>query len=765
MKVKLILLIIIVSIVCASATNKRIISGTVYDLKTGEVLIGAVVYEKNSKIGATTNSQGLYTLWITTHCDSIILETSYMGYDTQIKTSVCNETTFDWKLEPSLFSLIEVEVNATVRKSLDPKLSSFSINKAELNALPGFAGEKDLLKYLQLSPGVRNTGDGNSNLYVRGGSGDQNLFLLDDMPLYHVSHLGNITSTFNADIIKSAQIYLGAFPSEYGGRLSSVVDVRTNDGDLFKHHRSYTLGMLTSKLLFEGPIIKGKAAYLASFRINTLPFLKFLGGLDVDFSMYDANLKLNYILSPKSRLFFSLYTGDDAMKYDTNGTKDSFTTDITTSWGNRAASLRYNHIFTPQIHLNLITGHSKYHYGEKCNINFFNSKKVVEDVFKSNFTSSIADNFIIAKTNYSLSNTIRAQAGYNFFYHVYKPGSSIINQSGLNLSTINFDLGYPQSHAFDHSFFADLTIDKLWGFGLYAGIRENILRTERTTFFDLQPRIILSRKIFNEFAAKLSYARIWQPFHLLSNNSTGVPADYRIPAMDIAPPATSNQGSFALSYIPEYSDYEFSAEVYYKKMENMADLREGVTYTIDYSDWGKILATNGIGTSKGIEILIHKVKGTSTGWIASSLAKSTRQYPDLNDGKIYPYKYDRLFDLGCLFQQQITKKISFSATWVFGTGMPYNIPRSHYEDIEGNHVLFYGELNEFRQKAYHRLDVGLSYKMQNRKSIGVWDLSVINVYNRRNPYLYRTTSSDWGVRLWEFSLFPILPSLSYSVRF
>ncbi|MEI6053726.1 MAG: hypothetical protein WCQ44_13555, partial [Opitutaceae bacterium] len=272
--------------------------------------------------------------------------------------------------------------------------------------------------------------------------------------------------------------------------------------------------------------------------------------------------------------------------------------------------------------------------------------------------------------------------------------------------------------------------------------------------------------ITDEFAAKISYCRIWQPSHLLSNNGAGIPADYRIPAMDIAPPSICNQSSLALNYIPDYSDYEFSAELYYKEMNNLTDLKEGVTYTADYSDWTNILATKGVGEAKGIEVLFRKVKGTSTGWIGASLTNSTRQFNDLNGGKVFPDKYDRLFHIGCFFQQQLTKKLTFSATWVFGTGLPYNIPKSQYEDIDKNYVLIYGDLNEFRQKTYHRLDVGLSYKVQNRKSTGIWDLSLINVYNRRNPYLYQTTSlGDWGVKLYEYSLFPILPSLSYSIKF
>jgi hypothetical protein len=748
-----------------SATKERIITGVVADSNNGEVLIGATLFEKHTGKGTATDNQGHYTLWVSAVCDSVEIEASYMGYELQTKKPTCSETTINWTLEPSSFNLNEVVVSSNTRKAIDPNLSSFKINKQELDALPGFAGEKDLLKYLQLTPGVQLTGDGNSNLYVRGGSSDQNLFLLDDMPLYHVSHLGNLTSTFNADIIKSADMYLGAFPAEYGGRLSSVVDVRTKDGDLYNHHQSVTLGMLTSKLMLEGPLLKGKAAYVASFRINTLPFFKMFWDMNIGFSMYDANIKLNYILSPNDRIYFSFYTGDDAMTYDLTGDNDSFSSDLKTAWGNTATSLRFNHIFTPRFTTNFIAGHSMYHYAENSNLQILDKLNTSEDKYSSRFTSNIADNFLVLKANYSISNSIKILMGYDFYYHTYQPGHNIIKQSGTNLNTINADLGYPQSDAFDHSFFTELIVDDLAGFSLNAGVRQNIFQSKKAVFTDFQPRIVLSRKITDELAVKASYARVWQPFHLLSNSSAGVPADYRIPAMVDAPPANSNQATVGLSYIPDYSDYEFTAETYYKLMANLADLKEGVSFTTNYSDWKNILAVNGRGESKGIELLARKVKGKSTGWIGATLAKSTRRFDDLNGGKVYPYKYDRTFDLGCFFQQQLTKKLSFSATWVFGTGLPYNIPRSQYEDIDGNYVLVYGELNQFRQKSYHRLDVGLSYKIQNRKSVGIIDFSIINLYNRRNPYIYITQSGNEGASLYEFSLFPIMPSLSYNLKF
>lgn len=762
----IIILILFIPIFKGFAVEKEIIiSGKIYDSKNGEVLIGATIFEKKNGNVTVSDSQGNYILWTSSICDSVEIEVSYIGYALQRRKITCDGTTINWQLKPSYINLNEVVVASNVRRVIDPNFSSFKINKQELDAFPGFAGEKDLLKYLQLIPGVQLTGDGNSNLYVRGGSSDQNLFLLDDMPLYHVSHLGNLTSTFNSDIIKSADIYLGAFPAEYGGRLSSVVDVRTKDGDLYNHHQSFTLGILTSKLMLEGPLLKGKASYLASFRINSLPFFKLLWDMNIGFSMYDANIKLNYILSPKDRIYFSFYKGNDAMNYNLKGDNDSFNSDLKTQWGNTATSLRYNRILSSRLSANFILGYSMYHYDENSNLNFSDNVKIVQDKYNSDFSSYISDNFFIVKTNYSISKNIKSIMGYNFYYHTYQPGHSIIHQSGENINSINLDLGYPKSDAYDQSLFAEIIVNDLFGFSVNGGIRQNIFQSENATFTDFQPRVVLIRKITDELALKSSYARIWQPFHLLSNSSSGIPADYRIPAMDIASPAISNQVSVSLNYIPNYSDFEFSLESYYKLMENLTDLKEGVSFTTNYSNWKNILATNGKGLSKGVELLARKVKGKSTGWIGATLAKSTRQFDDLNEGKIYSYKYDRSFDLGCFFQQQLTKKLSFSATWVFGTGLPYNIPRAQYKDFDGNDVMIYGDLNQYRQKTYHRLDVGLSYKIQNLKFLSIIDISIINVYNRRNPYIYISQSGNNGIVLYEFSLFPILPSISYNIKF
>ena len=320
-----VLLFFIITFFCKLIAIERVISGTIYDKQSGEVLIGVSIIDVSTSRSVVTNTQGHYSIWVSTVCDSTILKASYMSYSTQIKNIDCDSGKIDWYLEMRSIDLNEVVILDDTRTAHTPELSVFSLKKAELDVMPALGSEKDLLRYFQLLPGAQLTGDGNSNLYIRGGTSDQNLFLLDNIPLYHVSHLGGINSTFNADIIKSADLYLGAFPAQYGGRLSSVVDVHTKNGDLYKHHQSLTLGMLTSKLLIEGPLVYGKSSYLASFRLNTLPIFRVFD-MNVDFFMYDANVKLNYIISPTDRLFFSFYSGDDALKLKIKD--ESFTSNI-----------------------------------------------------------------------------------------------------------------------------------------------------------------------------------------------------------------------------------------------------------------------------------------------------------------------------------------------------------------------------------------------------------------------------------------------------
>ncbi|MDD3079985.1 MAG: carboxypeptidase-like regulatory domain-containing protein [Paludibacter sp.] len=747
-----------------AGSHLKLLSGTISDSQSGELLIGASIFDQATNTGTITDTHGHYALWISQNCDSSVLEISYLGYSVKKIKPDCHTNIINIKLEPLFYNLPEFAINAYEQTTSESVHSSFSMNKKELDNFPGIAGEKDLLKYLQFSPGVQMTGDGNANLYVRGGSSDQNLFLLDDIPLFHVSHLGNITSTFNSDMIKTAELYTGGFPAEYGGRLSSVLDVRTKDGDIYNHHQQFTIGLLTSKILAEGPILKGKVSYVASIRVNTMPLLKWLYNLKVDFSMYDINLKLNYIISPEKRLYFSFYNGNDHIKTNIDGSDGNFTSAVFNSWGNSAFSLRYYNQISQILQLNLTAGKTKYHYQEKNNIVYFNYQENPADEFYSNFVSEIADNFIIIKTNYSLSNKMKLQSGYDFFYHTYQPGQTIIKQSGIDFSDINIQKGYASTNSSEHSLFADFNISDFLGFSLYTGLRENILISQTKTFHDIQPRIIVSKKIHSNLIFKFLYSKLWQPFHLLTNNGAGVPADYRIPAMEIAPPSESRQEGVNLSYFSPDRQYEFSVEMYYKKMDKLTDLKEGVAYTLNYDNWSDILATAGKGISKGLELMLRKTGGRSTGWVGITLSNSTRQFPDLNSGLSYPYKYDRLLAVKCLFQQQLTNKMNFSATWVYGSGTPYNIPQSQFKDIEGNTVLIYGNLNEFRQKSYHRLDVDLSYKTKVKKHECTIDLSIINVYNRRNPYIYTIINQDEGAELYSFTLIPVLPTVSFEIK-
>jgi hypothetical protein len=578
--------------------------------------------------------------------------------------------------------------------------------------------------------------------------------------LYHVSHIGGITSTFNADIIKSVDVYLGAFPARYGGRLSSVVDIRTKDGDMFKHRQKLTLGMLTSKLCLEGPIVQNRASYLVSARKNTIPFFKWIWDRDEQFNLYDLNLKINYQISPDDRIFFSFYSGSDGLKFSINN-DSHMKSSLHNNWGNHAGSVRYHKRINARVSHDFILGHSTYFYKEKSLL-LIGDKSKVADQFSSEFLSSISDNIVKTQFDFELGEKIKGQAGYEFIYHQYNPGKSKIKQTGPSFTHFDISLGYPTSSAFEHNIFAECPMADVFGFTLEPGIRWSIFKIGQSMFEKYQPRLIIAREFGRYWQAKMAYTSIWQPFHVVSNNSAGIPTDYRIPANEAAPPSINDQFSIGLSYRPK-GEYETSVEAYSKSMKMLADLKEGVAYTLDFSGWENSIANRGIGTAKGIEFMVRKTRGASTGWLGAHLGKSTRQFRDINMGKEYPYKYDRRVDFTLYFQQRLTSKTRISSTWVFGSGNPYSLPHSQYQDHEGNHVFIYGELNNLREKPYHRLDVGITYTTARPRWETTWDFGVINLYNRKNPYFYFTRIHMNSPVLYQFSLFPVMPYISFSL--
>jgi hypothetical protein len=742
-----------------SQINNAAVSGTVYEAVSKEVLTGATVFNPGSGKGTVTNAYGRYTLWVSVNCDSTEIVFDYIGYEPFTIVIPCKSQFLDCYLTPSAFDIDEVNVYST-RSALKPEMALFRLNTQQLRGLPSFAGEKDLLLYLQLAPGSQIAGDGNSNLYVRGGSHDQNLFLLDDIPLYHVSHLGGFTSTFNSDIIKSANFYVGAFPARFGGRLSSVVDIHTRDGDMSNHRQSVTLGMLTSKVSAEGPIITDRSSYLISYRRNTIPFLRWIWDIDQSYGMYDLNLKINSHLSDKDRLFLSFYNGSDNLGIKTKD-DEVISSKLNNRWGNLSGALRYNRIVNQRAWLNVIAGSTRYAYKENSFIDLRSQESYQMD---SGFESWLRDDFVKFNFDFRANEKISILLGSALVMHTYHPGHTQINQSTSGVKSESQISGYPSGKALNPNIYGEFILSDFYGFGLNAGIRASKIYYSDTDFLYYEPRIILTRRLIEGISLKGSYSHMYQHFHLVSNNSAGMPTDYRIPASQQAPPSTTRLASLGVSFVSYDGLYEASFEAYHKHMSNLVDLREGMSYVLG-SDFTKILAGNGTGDATGIEFLYQKHKGSSTGWISATLAKADRRFEDINFGEKFPFKYDRRFSVSTLYNQKINDNISIAFTWVFGTGLPFSFPHEQYEDLDGSIVFIYKGINGFRDRAYHRADVGLSWTRKKNSMTGVWDFGIINLYNRRNPHFYFTRFERGSPKLYRFSLFPIMPSVSYSLSF
>lgn len=746
-----------------SAFSQNQISGTVYDKQTGEILIGAAVVDRSTQIGATTNHYGYFSIKVSEPDTFINLVVSYLGYE-QLETQVEKSYSIKIQLHPKEYNIEEIVVHDNVTLNKETSHGRYKLLPKNLKHMPAFSGEADLTTFLQLVPGVAIAGDGDASMNVRGGSNEQNLFLIDDLPLYYVNHLGGFLSTFNPDIIKSADFYKSGFPARYGDRLSSVVDVRTNDGNLNTFDIYGTVGLLSSKIGIDGPIVKNKSSFLASFRKNTIPFFRWLYDLDVDFKFYDANLKFNYIISPKDRVFLSFYNGNDKVgvsnKIKQNSSKQSV------SWGNIADAVRYNRILSSKLYGNLILGNTTYRYNELTY-----SKQLIENdtqTFNNEFQSSISDNFVKINFDYFLLEKVQLAAGYKFTHHNYVPGKSKVVKSNENSEVKVYS--YPESTSEEHNFYLQTYFKNVSGFDINGGLRSSLLFSHQNTYFLPEPRIMVSKKIGAKIELSASYDVMHQTFHLLTNQGAGVPVEYRIPVLSFAPPEKSNQYSLGMSFFPNIKNIQISIDLYSKRLNNLVTLKDGVNYSSSYKDWENIIWNDGTGKSKGIEILIRKTAGKTTGWIGTTFAKSERSFEELNNGNYFPYKYDRPFEFKSFFSHQINRRIEANATWVYGAGTPLSVPTGQYDDLEGEVILIYGDRNGVRGEHYHRLDVGVTYKLYPKWGESEWNFSILNLYNRKNPYYYYSDYDNGfegtgKLTFYKQSLFSFLPSISYSFKF
>ncbi|MGB3586792.1 MAG: TonB-dependent receptor plug domain-containing protein, partial [Tunicatimonas sp.] len=630
--------------------------------------------------------------------------------------------------------------------------------------------------------------EGTSGLYVRGGGPDQNLILLDGVPVYNASHLFGFFSVFNADAINNVQLIKGGFPARYGGRLSSVIDISMKEGNMKEFHGEGSLGLIAGKLTLEGPIVKDKSSFIISGRrtwidILARPLIRAQtdGDETVGYYFYDLNAKVNYKFSDRDRLYLSAYLGDDRFYARYNYT-DSFSgvelEDMDESglqWGNITSALRWNHMFTPKLFSNTTLTYSRYRFdisneyryeylGDSAN------QKLVDSGF-AKYLSGIEDFAAKIDFDYLPSPNHFIRFGVNAIHHTFRPGAlNIQYDDDFSRDALDTLLGSQETQAIEFAAYVEDDIEITNRLKINAGLHFSGFYVNDQLYTSLQPRIA-GRYLLNEqLSLKASYVQMAQFIHLLTNSGIGLPTDLWVPATDRVRPQTAQQWALGGAYNWR-SGYEISLEGYYKSMRNLIEYREGADFINVNQDWQDKVAV-GDGRSYGAELLIQKKKGRTTGWLGYTLSWTDRQFDDLNFGERFPYKYDRRHDLGLAVVHEWRENIDISATWVYGSGNTVTLPTAIYQGSGHTSpfgdVYHYGDRNGFRMRAFHRLDASITFRKQNRWGERAWVFGVYNAYSRQNPfYMYLDPSYEPGqdAQFKQVSLFPIIPSISYRFNF
>jgi len=759
-----------------AAAQKATLNGYVSDKKTGERLLGASIFVSAKNLGTTSNAYGFYS--ITLDRDSIEVSFSYTGYATQTRIlALLNDQSLNIELEASK-TLDEVVVRASKRESIQTRtqMSTIELPVATIKSLPAFLGEPDVLKAIQLLPGVQAGSEGSSGIYVRGGGPDQNLILLDGVPVYNVSHLFGFFGVFNADALNSVDVMKGGFPARYGGRLSSVIDIRMKEGNKKEFHGEGGIGAIASRLTLEGPIGKKKnTSYMISGRRTYLdlimrPLVKAQsnGEISAGYYFYDLNGKINFNLGRKDHIYLSGYFGNDDFmareKYSNNGPsgneKNSFRSDL--RWGNVTAVARWNHEFNRKLFGNLTVYNSRYNFEVAADEK--SQSAASDDRFYLRYYSGIRDWTAKYDVDFLPSPDHYIKTGISAVNHYYKPGAvqSKVATTGFNEDTL---IRYRFIYAQEYDAYVEDDIRITPKLKANLGLHLTGFDVNNEFFTSLQPRASLRYLITPDLSAKISYVKMNQYIHLLTNSGIGLPTDLWVPVTKKVPPQIAHQYAAGLAYTHQRK-FEISVEGYYKTMQNLIEYAEGASYLNATSNWEDKVET-GKGRSYGAELFVQKKLGATTGMFGYTLSWSERTFANLNNGRTFPYRYDRRHDIKAAVVHKVSDRFELSASWVYGTGQAITLATEVYLDANGREVEVYDQRNGFRMAPFHHLDLGMKFSKKKRWGERAWVVSVYNVYNRKNPFfIYRDFDYMNNKPVFkQVSLFPIIPTVSYQFKF
>ena len=781
---------IFTNVVCYSQIT---VSGFIEDKNTHERLPGVNVYDINSLQGTVSNSYGFYSISLKEDTARIIF--SMVGYQQQINQIHSGEKEINLNVElESGIELAEVVVTHKQKTFNNTEMSVLKIPAKQLLQIPALMGEADVMRAFQLMPGVQGGKEGTSGIYVRGGSPDQNLMLLDDIPLYYVNHIGGYVSVFNPDVIKDIKLYKGGYPARYGGRLSSIMDIRMKEGNMNEVTGNVSVGIISSKFSIEGPIKKDKTSFIFSIRrslfdVFTRGYQKLIlnDNTSAGYTLYDMNAKINHIFNAKNRLYFSTYFGRDRIliKQKDFNTRDDYPYNFKSkndiNWGNYSTSFRWNHIYSSKLFSNFTIGYTNFFYRSFSDIdNIEKQTGHTVGTLSNHFSSAINDFF--AKADFDLyKNNQQIKFGGGITKHRFTPTMNNIYQVGTNASNIDTTFGSQKNMPTELFLYAEDEFTLTENLLLNVGLHFTSLTEKNHTFYSLQPRITGNYVVAKNYSIKSSFSRMMQPFHLLSNNDAGLPTDLWVPATKEVPPQKSSQIALGIAgEINHKYPVEWSIEAFYKKMNNLIEFEDGASFFSGIVDWKKKIVRNGSGTIFGSEFLLQKKEGATTGWISYTLSKNMRQFDELNSGNPFPYKYDRRHDFSIFMSHKFNEKYQLSASWVFATGNAVTLPANKYnlyvmgwEHRDGGNIEYlydevhiYNERNNYRTPSYHKLDISLDISEKKREGLRIYTLGLYNAYNRLNTYyLYFDNDKAGNKKLYSFSLFPVMPSVSYRYYF
>ena len=778
--------------------QKRTISGYVMDAASKETLIGATIIDKNSGKGCATNSYGFYTL--TLDQGQVELQVSYVGYTQQSRSLDLKENlSLNFMLETNT-TLDEVVVEGTraTVSARSPQMSVVELPIQQIKSIPTLFGEADVLKAIQLLPGVQNGSEGSAGMYVRGGGPDENLLLLDGVPVYNVNHMLGFFSVFNPDALKNVTLYKGSFPAHFGGRLSSVVDIRMKEGDMQQYHGNVSIGAISSKINLEGPIVKDKLSFNLSFRRTYSDLLMKpalwiakrqdpnMNKLKAGYNFYDLNAKLNWKISDKDRLYLSFYSGDDAIyfgvKYRDYAYENVKYTDnmgLNWKWGNKVSALRWNHVISQQLFMDASVNYTQYRHNlgmeikEEANYTDYNA--IVSNEYNMAYKSGINDLTAKVDFDYTPLPNHEIRFGGNYTYHQFRPEvqSLKITDGDFAVDTV---VGSSNVFAHETALYAEdnMTLGDI--LRVNAGVHYSTFTVEGKTYQSVQPRLSASVMLASNLSLKSGYAYMTQYVHLLSNSSLSLPTDLWVPVTKNIVPMNAHQVSLGAFYeLPQL--FDISLEGYYKTMDNLLEYKDGASFFGSSETWENKVCL-GKGWAYGVEFLLQRSFGKTTGWVGYTWAHAKRQFDregmTINEGKVFPAKYDRRHDLSITVQHKFSDRFDLSGTWVFSSGNCGTLGTQVYEGLPDWDYIPYIqalERNNFRMGNYHRLDISMNFHKQKKHGIRTWNLSVYNAYNHNNPFLVYTsygfdenTGQEKKV-LMQASLFPIIPSVSYSFKF